>query len=203
MSSQTVIKQRIPFPFAVAILVSLALIPGLFFGKWNFTLWISFITWAEYFVFGAKPEAGKMMIPALAFGSATAALWCANWVWFESLFGTGYSSTVGTWLILSVTNFLWVAGLCYAIAKIKLFQPAGLACFNGLTLFLAVYFTTLGGAKNAIPQVGPLDNPYWVVFWSFVWNTLMCWFGYLLGVINMWLTFPKEVKVPAGAAAAK
>jgi hypothetical protein len=187
------IVQRIPFPWAVSILIILTLIPGLFLGKWNFTLWISFITWAEYFVFGATPSVGKHMLPALAFGSATAALWCLNWHVFETLFGTNYGSTVATWLILGITNLFWITMLCYVIAKVKFFSAYGLAMFNGLTLFLAVYFTTLGGAKNAIPQVGPLDNPYWVILLAFIWNTLMCWLGYVYGVINMWLTFPKEV----------
>ena len=203
MSSETVMKNRIPFPFAVCITVTLALIPGLFFGKWNFTLWISFIAWAEYFVFGAKPDVARFMLPALAFGSASAAIWMANWVFFENLFNTNYSSTLVSWLILGTTDFIWVLGLCYAIEKIKLFNNAGLAMFNGLTLFLAVYFTTLGGAVNAVPQVGPLDNPYFLVFWCFVWNTLMAWFGWVLGVFNMWVTFPYKVKAKAGVAVAK
>jgi hypothetical protein len=194
MSSGTKTVQRIPFPFAVAILVGILLITGLFFGKWNFTTWVIFITWAEYFVFGATPGVGKNMLPSLAFGATTAAVWMLNWVIFESLFKTNFSSTPATWLILTATNFIWVAGLCYAIQKIKLFQAFGLACFNGLTLFLALYFTTLGGAKNSIPQVGPLDNPYWVIFLTWIWDILMCWAGWLAGWVNMLLTFPKEVK---------
>lgn len=194
MSGETKTVARIPFPWAVGILVVPVLASGLFLGKWNFTTWVIFITWAEYFVFGATPKVWKNMLPSLAFGSATAALWVANWTWFESLFGTNFQSTVATWLILGVTNFLWVVGLCYGIQKIKTFQDYGLACFNGLTLFLAVYFTYLGGAKNTFPQVGPLDNPYWAIFMAFIWNTLMCWLGYVAGVINMWLTFPKTVK---------
>ncbi len=189
MSGETKTVERIPFPFAVGILVCLILIPGLFLGKWNFTTWIIFITWAEYFVFGATPAAWKRMIPSLAFGSATAALWVANWTLFESLFGTNFQSTFATWLILGATNFIWVTGLCYAIAKIKLFQDNGLACFNGLTLFLAVWFT------GSFPQVFEAGtSAYVLIFFAFVWNTVMCWLGYVAGVINMWLTFPKTVK---------
>ena len=194
MSGATKTVQRIPFPFAVAITVGILLILGLFLGTWNFTTWVCFITWAEYFAFGAKPEVGKNMLPALAFGAVTAALWMANWVWFESLFNTNFSSIPATWLILTITNFFWIAGFVWAIGKIKLVSAFGLACFNGLTLFLALYFTTLGGAKNAIPQVGPLTNPYWLILLTCIWDILMCWAGYVAAVFNMWITFPHEVK---------
>lgn len=194
MSDNTKIVNRIPFPIAVAITIAISLIPGLFFGKWNFTLWICFITWAEYFVLGATPSVGKFQVPCLLFGCFTAMLWVANWHWFETLFGTNYTSNLWTWVILSATNFVWIAGLCYAIQKVPLFGKAGLAVFNGLTLYLAVYFTWLGGAKNGFPQVGPLDSQWWVIFWVFVWTFAMEVFGYLLAVLNMWLTFPHKVK---------
>ena len=194
MSETKVMKERIPFPFAVAITVTLLLVGGLFFGKWALTTWICFITWAEYFAFGAKPSVGKHMLPGLAFGCFTALVWMANWVLFESLFGTNFSSTFATWLILSVTNFVWIAGLVYAIGKIKHISAYGLAVFNGLTLYLAVYFTYLGGAKNVFPLVGPLDNPYWVLLWTFIWTLAMEWLGYFAAVFNMWITFPREVE---------
>lgn len=185
----------IAFPWAVSITVGLSLIPGLFLGKWNFTLWVSFITWAEYFVFGAKPSVGKNMLPGLAFGCATAAVWMANWIWFNSLFGVGDPFSLASWAIIAGTNLIWVTGLVYGIDKIKMFNDFALAVFNGLTLFLAVYFTTLGGSVNSIPQVGPLSNPYWVIFWCFVWTLAMEYFGYVLAVFNVWLTtFTREVK---------
>lgn len=194
MSGETKTVNRIPFHWAVAITIVVSLIPGLFFGKWNFTLWISFITWAEYFVFGATPDVGKFMVPSLAFGCFTAALWMANWHLFETLFNTNFASTFWTWVIVSATNFIWIAGLVYAIAKVPLFGKAALACFNGLTLYLAVYFTWLGGATNGFPQIGPLGNQYWVIFWIFVWTFAMEVFGYVLAVFNVWIQFPKEVK---------
>ena len=188
-------KPTIPFPFAVAITVTLLLITGLFFGKWNFTTWIIFITWAEYFVFGATPSVGKSMLPGLAVGCFTAAVWMANWELFENLFNTNYSSTLASWLILSVTNFVWIVALCYIIQKVEMFQAFGLALFNGLTLYLAVYFTFLGGAQNVIPMhVGDLTNPYWVIIWVFIWTLLMEWIGYFAAVFNVWITFPREVK---------
>jgi hypothetical protein len=194
MSGETKIVNRISLPWAVAITIALTLIPGLFFGKWNFTLWVSFITWAEYFILGMKPEIGKFMIPCLLFGCFTAFVWCANWQLFETLFKTNYTSNFWTWVILSATNFIWIAGLVYAIEKVPLFGKAGLAVFNGLTLYLAVYFTYLGGAKNGFPQgVGP-DNPYWILFWIFLWTFAMEVFGYLAAVFNIWIMFPKKVK---------
>jgi hypothetical protein len=113
----------------------------------------------------------------------------ANWTLFESLFGTNFESTFATWLILGGTNFIWVTGLCYAIAKVKLFQDNALACFNGLTLFLAVWFT---GSFPDVLAAG--TSVYVLIFFAFVWNTVMCWMGYVAGVVNMWLTFPKTVK---------
>ena len=191
--SEKKVVQRIPFHWAVAITVVIALIPGLFLGKWNFALWISFIAWAEYFVFGATTKAGKLILPGFALGAFSAALWMANWVWFEKLFKTNFSSNLWMFVLLSVTNLIWVTLLVYIIAKNELMGQASLACFNGLSMFLAVYFTTLGGAKNALPQVGPLNNPYWLILLAFLWTTAMGWFGYILAIINMWLTFPKEV----------
>jgi len=58
--------------------------------------------------------------------------------------------------------------------------------FNGLTLFLAVYFT------GSVPSVGPMGNGYWVIVLAFLWTTLVAYFGWLLGFINIALTFPKE-----------
>jgi hypothetical protein len=76
-----------------------------------------------------------------------------------------------------------------------MFQAYGLALFNGLTLFLAVYFTFLGGAQNVVPMhVGDLTNPYWVIIWCFIWTLLMEWLGSFAAVFNVWITFPREVK---------
>jgi len=118
----------------------------------------------------------------------------SNWVWFESLFKSNYASNFATWLILGITNFLWIAGLVWAIAKVPTFGKASLAVFNGLTLYLAVYFTSLGGAKNVFPQIGPLTNQYWVIFWAFLWTLAMEYFGFAMAVFNIWITFPKKVK---------
>jgi hypothetical protein len=194
VSQEKVMKETIPFPFAVAITVSLLLILGFFLGKWNFTLWVVFITWAEYFVFGATPSVGKAMLPGLAIGCFTAAVWMANWVFFMDLFNSQFPDFV-SWLIISGTNFIWVVALCYIILRVPMFQAYGLALFNGLTLFLAVYFTFLGGAQNVIPMhVGDLTNPYWVIIWTFIWTLLMEWVGYFAAVFNVWITFPREVK---------
>jgi hypothetical protein len=194
MATETKIVQRIPFHWAVGILVAALLIPGLFLGTWSFTNWIVFITWAEFFVFGGTPAAWKRMIAPNAIGAVTAAVWMVNWVWFESLFKINFQNTVATWLILAVTNFIWVVGIVYAIGVVKVLKDNGLSTFGGLTVYLAAYFSFLGGAKNTFPQVGPMDNPYWAIVMCCIWVILMCWLGYVAGVVNMWLTFPKEVK---------
>jgi len=58
-----------------------------------------------------------------------------------------------------------------------------LAVFNGLTLQLALYFT------GALPPWGPMENPYWIVLWTFLWGVAMAYFGWFLGWLNVVLTF--------------
>lgn len=190
MAAQATQKQmvpRIPFPWAVVGTLVISLIPTLFLGKWNFTTWVSFIVWAEYFTLGGNFATWKLIIPSIPFGAFSAAGWFVFVVFLQNMFG---ASNFQTFLWMSITSILWVGGLVYLIPKWENWEKGTLACFNGLTLWLAVYFT------GSYPQFGPMDNPYWVILWAFVWTVAMAYFGWLLGVINTWLLFPKEVDVP-------
>lgn len=72
------IVQRIPLPWAVTLTVIFSLPFGLLLGNFNFTLWVCFIVWAQYFMLGAKPFTWKIVFPSFAVGAATAALWMAT-----------------------------------------------------------------------------------------------------------------------------
>ena len=75
--------------------------------------------------------------------------------------------------------------MVYSMRWSQTFQKGSLAFFNGISMALTIYFT------GSYPQVvtgsaAPL--------WAGVWTILMGAFGALLGVLNVWLTFPREVK---------
>lgn len=174
--------QRIPLPWAVSITVALSLPFGLYLGKFNFTLWVSFIVWAEYFVLGANVDTWKLVFPSIPAGALAAGLWMATTTLLQSIIGGDI-----IWSMI-IGNLIWVTALLYVIPRYGALTKGTLAVFNGLSLFLAVYFT------GSIPDVGPMTNPYWVIFLAFVWTTLMCYFGWFLGWLNVTIIFPKEVK---------
>ena len=86
----------------------------------------------------------------------------------------------------ALTNLVWVTTVVYGCKWASAFRSGTLAVFNGFTLQLAVYFT------GSMPGVGPVDNPYYVVFWSLIWTVAMCYFGWFLGWLNVFLMFPDK-----------
>jgi len=178
------IVNRIPLHWAVSITVVLALIPGLFLGKWNFTLWAIFIVWAEYFALGATVDTWKLVIPSIPFGAAAGALWLALTTFLSITFGGG---PFVQFIWLSIGNLVFVTLLVWLIPKWDNWAKGTLAVFNGLTVWLAVYFT------GSFPAIGLADNPYGAILWSFIWTVLMCYFGWFLGWLNVTIMFPKEV----------
>lgn len=176
------IVQRIPLPWAVALTVAISLPFGLFLEQFNLPLWVCFIVWAEYFALGANIGTIKLVGPSIPAGAAAAALWMATSTLVIAI--TGAPLIVG----LLVGNFIWVTALLYLIPRVPALTQGTLAVFNGLSLFLAVYFT------SSIPKVGPMDNAYWVILLTFVWTTISAYIGWFLGWLNIWLTFPKAEK---------
>ncbi len=71
---QKVVRETIPLWLAVAITVLVSMPFGLWLGKYNFALWVAFITWAEYFTLGAKPSAIKLILPSFAYSAALTAI---------------------------------------------------------------------------------------------------------------------------------
>jgi len=171
------IVQRISLPWAVTLTVIFALPFGLLLGSYNFTLWVCFIVWAQYFILGAKPDTWKIVFPSFAVGAATAALWMATSNLVNGFLGS--HPLVG----LIVGTVIWVTALLYWMPNSKTLTTGTLSVFNGLAMFLGVYFTGSG------PKLA--TDPYMVIIVAFVWTTLMGYFGWFLGWLDIVLTFPK------------
>jgi hypothetical protein len=179
--STKVIKETIPLWLAVALTVFLSVPFSLWLGKFNFALWCSFIVWAEYFALGAKMGALKLILPSFAYAAAITAI---------TLFLIPYLGFLPTLitagdLSVMVTLFIGVAFMVYSMRWAKTFQAGSLPFFNGISMGLAIYFT------GSYPKLGP-EMTYPLI--AGVWTILMGAFGALLGVFNVWITFPKEVE---------
>ena len=175
------IVQQVPLPIAVALTVAIALPFGLFLNQFNLPLWVCFIVWAEYFMLGAKPDTWKIVFPSIAAGGLTGALWMATSTLITN--ATGAHIIVG----LLIGNFIWVTALLYVMPRSATLTTGTLAVFNGLALFLAVYFT------GSVPAIGAMENPYWVIVLAFLWMSIAAYVGWFLGWLNILLTLPKTV----------
>ena len=177
-------KETIPFWLAVVITALVPLPLSLFLGKWNVPLWVSFVVWAQYFVYGASPEAfGKIFGPY-----AVGALFSTAGMVLTALLGQLFGSYVG----LNLGFGIAVAVMVYVMRYVPLFQEASLAYFNGMAMMLAVYFTGSFPSLNAGPVLVPVIAGLWAI--------LCGWFGAFLGWFNVTITFPREVEATAEAA---
>lgn len=167
----------IPFHWAVAILVALVMPLSFYLDKFNFTLWVSFIAWAQYFLYGGTPESFKTVIPCWLYGTTMSVLWMLTTVAFANFMPLMWA--------LIVSNFIVVTLLVWGL-KFYNFGPGVVSVFGGFTCLLAVYFT------GSMPKVG-IENPYLVVIWCGVWNIAMGYFGHFLGWFNVMITFPRKV----------
>ena len=172
---------RIPFPWAVSILVILTLPLALYLGKFNFPLWVCFIVWAEYFALGGTPKTAKIILPSLLVGVLFAAIWMATAVFYTSVANHPHNLLIGL-----VIGTIWVTVVCYLIPRSNTLTEGTLAVFNGLALYLAVYFT------KSIPAIGPMENPYWQIINASIWTLFTAYIGWCFGWINIALTFPKK-----------
>ncbi|PUA33870.1 MAG: hypothetical protein B7O98_00145 [Zestosphaera tikiterensis] len=180
-----VIVQRVPFWLAVATTVLISLPFGTLLGKYNLALWVSFIAWAEYFALGAKPSALKLIWVPFPLGALTMAIFATINNYFVVYAGWDPLTSVAIWI------FIWVAIAVYIMRFHPLLQQGSLPYFNGLSMFLALYFAGVQPGQGAGPLVGnPLIDPW--ILW--LWCTLAGIFGGILGLINVALTFPKKVK---------
>lgn len=181
MSEKKVFKDTVPLWLAVAITVLVSMPFGLWLGKFNFTLWCAFIVWAEYFALGAKPAALKLMIPSFAYAAALTAIALFLVPFFSFLPSLVAPGDLAASLVISIC----VGFMVYSMRWSKTFQDGSLPFFNGISMALAIYFS------SSYPQI---VTGTFAPLWAGVWTILMGCFGGLLGVFNVWLTLPKEVK---------
>ena len=182
---EPVFKETIPLWLAVAITVAISLPFGTYLGKFNFSLWISFIVWAEYFALGAKPEALKTILPTFAASS----IWTGFMIWLITPFSGLPSLFAKGDLAVQVAFFIGVSILVYCMKFVKMFQTGSLVYFNGMSMCLAVIFT---GSTPKLDFV--VAHPQSATFIAALWCIAMGWFGAILGWFNVVILFPKEVK---------
>jgi hypothetical protein len=173
-------KNTLPLWLAVAITVLVSVPFTLWLGKYNFAVWCSFIVWAEYFALGTKPSVLKIMLPSFAYSATLTGLTLAA----IPLLGFLPSLVVPGDLAVGVALFVGVAFMVYSMSWWKGFQDGSLPFFNGISMVLAIYFTS---SYPAIVQ-GPFTP-----LWAAVWTILMGCFGALLALFNVWILFPRKV----------
>ncbi len=179
MSDEKSVRTLIPLWLAVAITVFLAMPFGLWLGKYNFTLWVCFIVWAEYFALGAKPAALKLILPSYSIAAILTSGILLLMPWFSFLPSIKTPGDLSSALVLAGG----VGFLVFAMKWSTTVQNGALPYFNGMTMTLAVFFSG-SYPKLAATSLAPLEAGVWAV--------LMGMFGALLGVFNVWLTFPRE-----------
>ena len=171
----------IPLWLAVGFTVLLAMPFGLWLGKYNFTLWVAFIVWAEYFALGGKPSALRIILPSFSAG----AILTAGILLLMPAFSFLPSIRTPNDFSSSVVLAGGVAFLVFVMRWSVTLQKGSLPYFNGMTMTLAVFFSG-SYPKLATTVLAPLEAGVWAV--------LMGTFGALLGAFNVWLTFPASTK---------
>ena len=180
-------KETIPFWLAVGITAIVFLPLTMFLGKFNIPLWVSFIVWAEFFTFGASlKSAGKFIFLAFPAGAIICALgFIASFslASFTALAGPASSGMWGIWVGFGVA----VCVLVYIMKFSKIFSDGSLAYFNGMTMMIAVLFT------SSYPKSANMAIQLNTVF-ACLWTILAGYFGLFLGWFNVTITFPRKVK---------
>jgi hypothetical protein len=207
---ETETRNTIPLWLAVAITVVVSLPFGIWLGKVNLPLWAAFIVWAEYFVLGGKPSALKIMVPAYILGVVGGALISelyqvlAKVLGDGTVFGFGLQDMTNNNLALYISFFVGFCVLIYAMKWMAVTGGAGtLPFFNGISVFLGVYFT--GSFLNWFKDfnIGPDMIGYAIVIFAAISAILGGMLGAALGWFNVAILFPREVKHATNSAAAE
>ena len=176
---QSVVITRAPLWLAVAVTVVLSLPFGLWLGKYNFTLWCSFIAWAEYFALGAKPR----LIPTILVSFGYAAVMTGVSLAIIPLFAFLPSWVTPGDIATAASLFIIVGFMVYSMKWSHHFLNGSLPFFNGISMALGIYFT------SSYPQLGPAAL---LPITAAVWAIAMAAFGILLGIITVILQFPSR-----------
>jgi hypothetical protein len=176
---QPVEVNRVPLWLAVAVTVVLSLPFGLWLGKFNFTLWCAFISWAEYFALGAKPR----VVPTIMASFGYAAVLTGFALAIIPLFGFLPNLVTAGDLPMAAAFFIVVGFMVYSMKWSHHFLNGSLPFFNGISMALGVYFT------GSYPQLGPTAL---LPITAAIWATAMAAFGVLLGILTIALQFPAK-----------
>jgi Protein of unknown function (DUF1097) len=182
-------QETIPFWLAVGITAILFLPLTIFLGRFNLPLWVSFIVWAEFFVFGAKVQsAWKFILLGFPSGAVICTLgFMASFMlagWIPALAGPSGSAMWGMWIGFGIA----VCVLVYIMKYVKLYAEGSLAYFNGMTMLIAVFFT--GSFPDAaVKEIGVTTH----LAVACLWTILAGAFGLFLGWFNVAITFPHKV----------
>jgi hypothetical protein len=193
-------KDTIPLWLAVAITVCVSLPFGIWLGKLNLALWAAFIVWAEYFVLGGKPAALKIMVPAYILGVVGVALIGLLYTFLGKLLGTGTVFDFGLQTLtndnvaLYVSFFIGFCILIYAMKYMPVTLTGTLPFFNGISIFLGVYFTGsfMGWFKDFNVSADMMG--YAVVVFAALTAIVAGLLGAALGWFNVTIMFPREVR---------
>ena len=200
---ETETKNTIPLWLAIAITVVVSLPFGIWLGKVNLPLWAAFIVWAEYFALGAKPSVLKSMVPAYFLGVVGGALICELYQVLDKILSTpsnvlvdfGLQQLTNDNLALYVSFFVGFCILIYAMKYMPVVGGANtLPFFNGVSVFLGVYFTGsfMGWFKDF--NIGADLMGYAIVIFAAISALLGGLLGAALGWLNVTILFPREVR---------
>lgn len=189
-------KDTVPLWLAIAITVCVSLPFGIWLNRWNLPIWVSFIVWAEYFALGAKWQVLLKIIPAYLSGVGVAAAIMTFYVWLTHAIGTSYWVKPND-IALFIAAFVGFSVFIYVMKYIPAWRDNTLPFFNGVSMGLAVYFTSAFVAPfPANPSVYALP---WI---AAVGAGLAGLLGAFLGWFNVTIMFTHPVhKVPAGGPA--
>ncbi|MGD0863601.1 MAG: DUF1097 family protein [Candidatus Limnocylindrales bacterium] len=200
--TETETKNTIPLWLAIAITVVVSLPFGIWLEKLDLPLWAAFIVWAEYFALGAKPSALKIIVPAYILGVVGGALICEFYQVLDKIFnnptGTVVNFSLQTLtydnLALYISFFVGFCILIYAMKWMPVTQIGTLPFFNGVSVFLGVYFTGsfMGWFKDF--NIGTDTIGYAIVIFAAISAILGGMLGAFLGWFNVVILFPRQVK---------
>jgi hypothetical protein len=173
-------KETIPLWIAITLTVLVSVPFTLWLGSWNMAVWVSFIVWAEYFALGAKISAVRTILPAFAYSAVLTGLTLALITYLDFLPSL---RTPGD-LAVAVALVIGVGFMVFSMRWATVFQEGSLPFFNGISMVLAVYFTS---------SYPPIATGAMAAVWAGVWVVVLGAFGVLLAIFNLWITFPKEV----------
>jgi hypothetical protein len=178
--------ERIPIWLAVAITALISVPFGTQLGIYSIPVWASFIAWAEYFAFGASPDQLKWIYGLFPLGALTMGVFGTVNNYFVDVLGVDLVASSAIWL------FIFVALATYLLTRIPRGMDKSLAYFNGLSIFLALYFAGIpagpgsAGGPLVSGDLAWLINP-WI---RWLWTSLAGVFGGFLGWFNIQITFP-------------